>query len=57
MDRKNVILKMKKNKNNSFWCKLGLGFVGGIVGGLLIVGIFYVVMGIGNNSFIVISGN
>ncbi|MGQ7899156.1 S1C family serine protease, partial [Enterococcus faecium] len=49
MDRKNVTPKMKKNKNNSLWRKLGLGLVGGIVGGLLTAGIFYAAMGTGNN--------
>ncbi len=57
MDRKNVTPKMKKNKNNSLWRKLGLGLVGGIVGGLLTAGIFYAAMGTGNNSSTATSGN
>jgi serine protease Do len=50
MERKDVTPKMKKNKNNGIWRKLGLGLVGGIVGGLLTAGVFYAVMGSGNSA-------
>ena len=44
MDKKDVTPKMKKNKYG-FWKKLGLGLVGGVLGGLITAGIFYVAMG------------
>ncbi|OQO69529.1 serine protease [Enterococcus villorum] len=50
MERKDVTPKMKKNKNNGIWRKIGLGLVGGIVGGLLTAGVFYAVMGSGNSA-------
>lgn len=49
MDRRDVTPKMKKRKSNGIWRKLGLGVVGGVIGGLLTFGIFYVATGGGNS--------
>ncbi|EPI00457.1 serine protease do-like HtrA [Enterococcus faecalis 13-SD-W-01] len=48
MVRKNVTPSYRKN--NHFWRRFGLGLLGGIVGGLLTVGVFYVAVGTNNDS-------